>query len=509
MLFLYDNLVAFSIFALTSAYAWIYGGIQAQALLPTIPWITLIVSQVMICFPQRDLGESTYDARRRVWGNIRHDPLSLILLAFTLLLMIPFFNTGLCPNCDYVAINILKQDPNPPIPFLPFCVNRAHHLTVVMWFVPSFLALLAMRHALLPRGKRFLVELIVWNGFALSLIGILQQATGATAPLWSTNKEMFKTSFYFFSTFGYPNMAGDYFTTLFGLSLACWRYHISYDDLIYSHHDRSGSHGRRFWRRHLFLIPAFLFFVSTYFTLSRASIILCTTLAVIFCLHSFISAFSKLPKAKRFRFGVIGLVVIVLISGFSIAFMPLDVENEIKTLNTRVILDRVTGRGQYHARVATEIWKENWAFGCGGWGYKHLCLSKMTPEELKDIQKVGGINVHNDHLQFLAEHGLVGFACLIAIFALLIAPLYSYWKKAMVIVNFSKSKHRPPRPRAIFVIPAPTFFILMTAIATIIHAFGDCPLRSPAVLSLFFISLATMEGYLPTLNTSTSHKSDF
>ena len=41
--------------------------------------------------------------------------------------------------------------------------------------------------------------------------------------------------------------------------------------------------------------------------------------------------------------------------------------------------------------------------------------------------------------------------------------------------------------------------ILAGATATFIHGFGDCPLRSPAVLSLFFIELAAMDGFLPRL----------
>ena len=46
---------------------------------------------------------------------------------------------------------------------------------------------------------------------------------------------------------------------------------------------------------------------------------------------------------------------------------------------------------------------------------------------------------------------------------------------------------------------APAFCILMAAVATVIHAFGDCPLRSPAVLTLFFVSLAAVDGFLPKI----------
>ena len=64
-------------------------------------------------------------------------------------------------------------------------------------------------------------------------------------------------------------------------------------------------------------------------------------------------------------------------------------------------------------------------------------------------------------------------------------------------IRFTPVKDQPPQPVQLFVLPAPVFCILATAVATFIHGFGDCPLRSPAVLTLFFVSLACMDGFLP------------
>ena len=65
--------------------------------------------------------------------------------------------------------------------------------------------------------------------------------------------------------------------------------------------------------------------------------------------------------------------------------------------------------------------------------------------------------------------------------------------------RFTPPKEQPPQPIQIFVVPAPVFCIIMAAVATLIHAFGDCILRSPAVLSLFLVSLATIDGFLPRI----------
>ena len=126
-------------------------------------------------------------------------------------------------------------------------------------------------------------------------------------------------------------------------------------------------------------------------------------------------------------------------------------------------------------------------------------MSKMKELEipLNQLQTVGGANVHNDHLQFLVEHGLVGFGGMVAIVVLLLWPIVKQWRATVRDLRFKKSKDLPPRPIAVFALPAPAFFILLTALATVIHAFSDCPLRSCAVLDLFFISLAALPGFMP------------
>jgi len=499
MLALYDNIVVLMVAVVACTYAWLFGGTVASALTPVMPWLFVFLLETMLCFPQRHAGESTYEARERVWYDLKKDPLTWVVVGFLALLAVPFLNKGLCPICDYAEINIGGASPDPVIPFIPYCVNRLQHLNVFLWFVPALTAMLAVKHSLLKRGKRMVLELIVWNGLALSLIGAVQQVTGAKFPLW---QDFGGPSAYFFSTFGYPNMGGDYFTTLFGLSVGLWRWKVETARIEAKSGEGDSverAKSQSFWRRHFMLVPAVVFFFSALTTLSRAAIILVSLLAIVFFFHSFVSFFVRMPKAQRVKASAASMLCLVAIALCAVLFMPDDIQREVGTLDTLEVLDRVTGRGQYHARVATEVWKDNILFGCGGWGYKHFCIPKMTDAELRHIQKVGGINVHNDYLQFLAEHGLVGFGCLVAVVLMLIWPLGRIWKALLLSVRFSPPKEQPAKPHAIFVLPAPVFCILMTSLATLVHAFGDCPLRSPAVLTLFFVSLAAMDGFLPRL----------
>ena len=277
----------------------------------------------------------------------------------------------------------------------------------------------------------------------------------------------------------------------------------------HSHHHHRHDEGAKkaipFWEKHYYLIPATIFFFCALDTLSRASIMLITGLAVMFFLHTFMCLFSKMKKAQRVKATVFSAVVLTLISLSAVTFMPSNLQKEVDTLDTTEVLDRVTGKGQYHVRVATEIWKGHPLFGVGGWGYKHFCLQYMTDKELRQVQKVGGANVHNDYLQFLAEHGIVGLGLLIAIVLMIVWPIGRIWKDLINVYRFTPPKEQPPQPIQIFVVPAPVFCIVMAAVATLIHAFGDCVLRSPAILSLFIVSLATIDGFLPKIKKHGRH----
>ena len=513
MRFLFDNLAVLAVFVLCAAFAWLFGGIRGEYLVPVVPWLTVLMLEICLCFPQRHTNESSYDARERSWGNLKKDPILWLFLGLAALLTIPFLNKGLCPICDYPEI-VAGADPKPTIPLIPFCVNRLEHLNVVLWFLPALAAALCVKHTLLKRGKRLLIALLVWNGMALGVLGAVQQMTGARGPLWIEDAVQ---NAYFFSTFGYPNMAGDYFTTLFGLAVGLWRWRVEEMRQLergtksehqigskggHSHEHEGVRRKTHFWKIHYHLIPAVIFFFCAMDTLSRAAVMLVTILAVVLFLHSFMCFIARMKKAKRVKAGALSVLVLLIIATCAVMFMPEDLQHEVNTLNSSEVLNRVTGKGQYHVRVATKIWKEHFLFGVGGWGYKHFCIPNMTEKELRNLQVVGGINVHNDYLQFLAEHGLVGFGAFVAIVVLLFWPYGQIWRAMVDSIRFAPPKNQPPHPVQIFIIPAPAFCILMTTIATFIHGFGDCPLRSPAVLSLFLVSIAAIDGYLPRLKNS-------
>jgi hypothetical protein len=70
-----------------------------------------------------------------------------------------------------------------------------------------------------------------------------------------------------------------------------------------------------------------------------------------------------------------------------------------------------------------------------------------------------------------------------------------HWGRMLKIAHFTKGKDLP-RPTALFCVPAVVVGVLIAAAANLVHAFGDCVFRSPAVLSQFLMLLAAVEGFL-------------
>ena len=505
MSFLYDNAATLAVAAVCGALAWIFGGMDWEALTPAMPWLLALLAEISLLFPQRHRGESLSDARGRVWRNLKKDPVAWTALAFLALLAIPFWNRGLCPCCDYPAIHFDGASEEPPAAFLPFCVNAGEHGGVFLWFACALSAMLAARHALLKRGKRTLVELLAWNGMALAILGMVQKIGGAEAPFW-TDPGKYKV--YFFSSFGYPNTGASWFTLSFALACAAWRWRAAEGER--ENEKKSGYFV--FWRHNIFLIPAAFCFVGAVLTLSRAGMIMVSALAVVQFVHAMVCSLAKMRRSQRARAFAAGFIVLVLSATLvGILFaggsqrkakddVRAEIAREVESIGTRGVLDRLTGRNDNSVDLALRIWRKWPVFGCGGWGFRHFAIPAMTAEEFKpaaDQYNGGGANVHNDYIQFLAEHGVAGVLLLAAIAALLLAPFFATWKALAHTAHFLPRKERPPRPVSIFALPAPAFSVFLGIAAVAVHAFGDCPLRSGSVLALLFVSLAALDGYMP------------
>ena len=493
----FRNMPAVLVFLTLAASAWLRGGTQTQFLMPTVPWLTALAFEVLLFFPQRQGAESSVAARQRAWRDLGRDPLLYVTLTFLLVMVVPFLNRGLCLVCDYPAI-MSGASPDPRIPFAPFCVDAEGHLNVMLWFVPSLTAMLAAKHALSRRGKRTLMEMVAWNAAALATLGFIQQASGAKAPFWA---DPGTGTDHFFASFGYSNMGGAFFVMAFAFSVGVWLTRVS-EVAALPPIDKAQSLKQqklhRWLRAHYPLAAAMLNLFAVLSTLCRAAMINLLALAAIaFLYYEFSLVFSRQDRARNVKKAAIGFAwgILVVISLF--VYGPKDWTRELDSVTSRDVLDRVSGKSQYHSRVSLAIFKDHALFGVGGWGYKHFCRSYMTKEELEQLQTNGGANVHNDYLQFLCEHGIVGFGLLVVIFLMLVGPIFRNWFILYRAACFMRTDSSPPSPRVLYCLPPGMLWILLGNAALLFCASGDCPMRSLAVLSHFFVSLACAEGYLP------------
>ena len=70
MSFLVNNLAAIAVAAVASLMAWMFGGTRGGLLVPVVPWLFVLMLEVIFCFPQRHAGETTFDARERAWHDM-------------------------------------------------------------------------------------------------------------------------------------------------------------------------------------------------------------------------------------------------------------------------------------------------------------------------------------------------------------------------------------------------------------------------------------------------------
>ena len=501
MNFFLRNVLMLHILLLVIGFSWIHGGTRPDLLMPVIPWLTVFVLEHLLVFPQAKSSETLVEARRRVWRSLVRDPLLYIGLLLTVLLVVPFFNVAGEPQ-----FNVQTQEwriPSPPYPGLPFCVTPDEHAVLLLWYVPALIAVLAARHGLLKRGKRLLLHALCWNATALALLGFAQLATGATSIYWGA-----ATFSYFFSTFGYPNFAGAFFTLHFALATGLWfsrasgeRFGPAAAGVAWAEDDNASS-------PHWLLIPVLFNLVAAIASLSRAAILLCGVVFLVLSVYMLVGIWQKSDAGGHVKLVGVVLGVLLLVGLAFTIFAPRALKAELTTITPSAVFERVSGRGQYHARVAREIFMEHRLFGVGGWGYPHFATVTMTPEERKTMQIQGGANVHNDTLQFLAEQGAVGFGLMVLCALMLIVPLMVQAVRTTRVLASAGLNATPAKPVWLYCLPPEVVAVFVGTTATVCHSLGDLPFRSPAILTVWLLAFACADGFLPAIRSTKTRTSD-
>lgn len=485
------NVLFFHLLALVLAFSWIHGGTRPDLLLPVIPWLSFLALELMLVFPQAKSDETLSEARARVFAALIRDPLFYFALLLTAYLCFPFANVAGQP--EYNAALDVWRNPPPPTKLLPFCVDTKEHAVILLWFPPALIAALGAKHGLLKKSKRLLFESLCWNGAVLSAFGFWQLMTGAQSIFWGTQKFS-----HFFATFGYPNFAGAYFTLLFALSAGLW-INKACIGIIGPMRVKGTFEEPSLWERHYMLGATLLNFAGAIASLSRAAILLSGLVLLALGIYILAGLWQRLDTGGRVKAAVSAAIVVGLFGIFLKVFAPDPLKKEISTITPTEIIGRVSGRNQYHNHMALKIFRDHHWFGVGGWGYPHYLLSYISPEQKKSMQITGGANVHNDTLQFLAEHGVVGFtliaSCAVALLASLVWHTFKMCRK-LVAHGIGKGSMRPVW---LYIIPPAVVAVAVGVIATVCHSLGDLPFRCPAVLIVWVLAFVCVTGYIPVV----------
>jgi hypothetical protein len=385
------------------------------------------------------------------------------------------------------------MNPKPCVTWLPYCVDTSQHAVLLLWFPPALVAALAARHGLLKKGKRLLLEGICWNGAALALLGFAQLLSGTTKLLWLKPMES-----HFFSTFGYPNFAGAFFTLIAAISFGLWFYQVVEEAGLTPSFIASGMDDESLIYTHRLLVPTVLTFVAAFASLSRAAILLSGLALVVLTVYMLMYVWNRVAVGTRVMIiSVMGALAFAVCVSF-LVFKLDSLKTEIKSITVASVVERVTGGGYYHARVAKAIYRDHPVYGVGGWGYPLYLYQYLKPEELKQMQIHGGVNVHNDSLQFLAEQGAVGYGVLVLCALLLQIPLYwQAWRLCCLLPKQDIPNTAAKAKWWLQCIPPPLIAVWVGTSATICHSLGDLPFRTPSVLIVWVLALACVPGWLP------------
>ena len=480
MKFLNRNLIVLHVAALFAYLAWVHAGTRVEHL-AGVPWLTLALAELFLLLPQPRKAESLADAQRRVLHDLVRDPLFYVGLALCALLTIQWINGG----------GGVTRDPTgkfwvygvPRFSWAPSSVASAESLQQLYWFPPVWVALLAVRHGMLRGGQRRRLQIVVWNGALLSAFGFIQNLSGTRALYWST-----PLPGYFFSTFGYTNVAGAFFTLLFALSVGLWFQNVMDPD------KRPGSG----W----LLIPVALNFAGAMGSLSRAAMLLSLILLVLGCGYCLWAAWQRLGLAGRIRVWIFGAFAVLVILALYMAFPSSNLRKELADIKPSTFYDETIGVRHFQYRSAWDMFKDRPFFGVGGWGYRHFARLYVTPEEYVAMVKGKGMaNVHNDTLQFLAEHGAVGFGLMLAAVGILWIPIWRGARRGAQSQVQTAWGVRARKTPLLLRIPTMAWFVFAGTTATVVHSLIDLPFRSPPFLMAWTLALACAPAFLPRSQT--------
>ena len=456
--------------------AWARGG-SSPAYVWALPWLCLGLLEMMLLLPPVRRGEALRAAARRMVGGILLDPVTYIGVALVGYLAVQWLNGPCALVQDPEAFSGWDYEP-PPWKGMPFCIVREEALQVLLWFLAVVSAVVAVRHAVRPSARYVILKVFVANGALLSALGFAQALTSHGRLFWYRPIPV-----YFFSTFGYPNHAGTFFVMMTAIGIG----------LLLRAVGNKGRRGEITW-----LAPALcLNAAGIYGSLCRAAIVMGSLIVVAGFAYGLAYLWNRVSRVKVLAAAAI--VAAVAVCAGVMALVPgSPLKKEIDTIDFTHLASVYEGDREELARAAVEIWNDHPWTGVGGWGFRRYVGLYMPEDRWAYLRTSGRANVHNDALQFLCEHGVIGFGLMAALALALLAH-------ALARLPLARRETSPStgRPLSWFGSVSPCVWASFAAIAAMaVHSTIDLPFRSIANTLVWFILLACLPGFMPAKEPS-------
>lgn len=428
-----ERSVGWSLLCVCVCTSWARSGMYG----PWLPWLW-IPAAVFFGLSAACLLCADGAGKRRFFS----DPLLPLGLLFSALLLIQWQNTGGQP---FVAIFTQQLSYTPPRwAGWPFSIDAHLSRQPLFWFIPAMSFLLVVRNLLSRETCQVLFQGLMFNAALLAGFGIVQFGLGWTELF---NRIVIESQPHFIATFVYPNHGGQFFYLWVAIALGLLLDGIQKKKppivLI--------LHG----------LSALLFAVAAFCSLSRAAVLAVCALSISALLAG-VGIFCRwLSPAGWVRMLLLGIAVsAVLVCGIvRIGNGVVLKEFTSSSMIERDIKQYGEMRG-FQIPPAIDMVKEYPWFGVGGWGYPKYVRSYLPKNQWARLGR-GKANVHCDPVQFLAEHGVVGFGLMGGMLATLLWP----WRR----FRHWQTKGLP----------------IMTALGCgliLAHSLVDLPFRNPTVL---------------------------
>ena len=441
---------------------WVWGGIKLYWLPPAI-WASLVLLVIL-------LGSSFSTAHsfgrksRQCWWR---DPFFYFGLLFLGYLAIQWWNAG---RTLYYDVGFGKWRYSlPHHADWPSAFSREEAAQMLGWFFPAWVLGLTVRSPLISRrALGYTLQGLVYSSGLLALFGVVQFLSLTHEQYWCAS-----TSEGFFASFGYTNHAAAYFVLMGAVTAG-----LLYREIFRTHIQAKATTVTRAAKLTALTTTLLLCLVGANFSLSRAGIILAWTLAIFIAAYGFIRGWKNLHPAGRVNLAAaifaIACIFFFVVAGFG--EKQIQHEFEVRKPIHHELFSGLDGINLDLAdrplldQVAWKMWRDNPAFGVGGWGFRYLLAFYLAPEEWHHVLISGKANVHCDILQFLAEFGVVGFGLMTAAVGTLIVGL------------FRKTN-----------ISSPIWVMGVTGLTLVIGmSLIDLPFRCPAILCTWIVILSAL-----------------